>query len=136
MSRETFRQLSRYSLIGVTGVAIDICLFLLLHYTLGVDKQVANVVSITVAIINNFWWNALFTFDVRDRLLVRFLLFYSVGALGIALTAVILWVLVDQAGWNAAAAKAASLPAVLVVQFALNRSISFRSHPSGAGGQA
>lgn len=132
MSAQTLRQLSRYSVIGATGVAIDICLFLLLHYTLGVDKQVANFLSITVAIVNNFWLNTLFTFDVRDRLLMRFVLFYSVGALGIALTAIMLWLLVDIAGWNAAVAKAASLPVVLVVQFALNRSISFRSHPRKA----
>lgn len=120
------RQFVLYATIGLTGLAIDVALFALLVGAADVDKQLANVISISVAITNNFLLNLRYNFTVRDHLLARFASFYAVGASGIALTAVVLWLMVDVLAFSALAAKVASLPLVLVVQYSLNRHISFR----------
>jgi putative flippase GtrA len=119
------RQLVRYTLIGGSGVALDMIVFLLLHNTAGLDEQWANVLSTTLGIANNFVLNALFTFERRDRLVVRFLRFYAVGLTGIALTYLLFLVFTNALGIDANLVKAGSLPLVLALQFVLNRKWSF-----------
>ncbi|MFI1292385.1 GtrA family protein [Streptomyces sp. NPDC020792] len=121
----TLRQLLSYTLIGGSGVVLDLVAFLLLHNTAGMDEQFANVLSTTLGIANNFVLNARFTFDRRDRIVVRFLRFYAVGLAGIALTNLLFLVFTDALGIDADLVKAGSLPLVLALQFVLNRKWSF-----------
>ncbi|PAZ10759.1 dolichyl-phosphate beta-D-mannosyltransferase [Streptomyces sp. SA15] len=121
----TVRQLVRYTLIGGSGVVVDLLVFLLLHNSVGLDEQLANWISTTLGITNNFILNALITFDRRDRIVVRFLRFYAVGLTGIALTFLLFLVFTDSLGIDANIVKAGSLPLVLALQFVLNRKWSF-----------
>ncbi|WP_431965795.1 GtrA family protein [Actinacidiphila sp. bgisy160] len=123
--RGDLRQLIRYALVGGSGVALDLVSFLLLFNVLGLDEQVANVISTSLGITNNFVLNAIFTFDKRDRVFVRFLRFYAVGLTGIALTYVLFQIFTSWLGIDANVVKAGSLPLVLATQFVLNRKWSF-----------
>lgn len=123
--RADLRQLIRYGLVGGSGVVLDIVVFMLLYNVLGLNEQVANVISTSLGITNNFVLNALFTFDKRDRLLVRFLRFYAVGLTGIVLTYVLFRIFSDGLGVDPNLVKAGSLPLVLAMQFVLNRKWSF-----------
>ena len=123
--RRLSRQLLSYTLIGGSGVALDLVVFLLLHNTAGMNEQFANAISTTLGIANNFVLNARFTFERRDRLVVRFLRFYAVGLTGIALTNLLFLAFTDGLGIDANLIKAASLPLVLALQFVLNRKWSF-----------
>nr|WSZ15021.1 GtrA family protein [Streptomyces canus] len=118
-------QLLRYTLIGGSGVALDLVVFLLLHNLTGMNEQVANALSTTLGIASNFALNARFTFERRDRLVVRFLRFYAVGLTGIALTNLLFLAFTDGLGIDANLVKAGSLPLVLALQFVLNRKWSF-----------
>ncbi|WP_234438250.1 GtrA family protein [Streptomyces sp. 303MFCol5.2] len=119
------RQLITYALVGGSGVLLDLGAFLLLYNVVGLHEQVANVLSTSLGITNNFVLNALFTFGKRDRPLLRYLRFYAVGLTGIALTFVLLAVFSRGLGIDPNLVKAGSLPLVLVFQFALNRKWSF-----------
>ncbi|MET9113484.1 GtrA family protein [Streptomyces longwoodensis] len=119
------RQLITYALVGGSGVVLDLGAFLLLYDVAGWHEQLANVLSTSIGITNNFVLNALFTFRRRDRLLVRYLRFYAVGLTGIALTFVLLAVFSRGLGIDPNLVKAGSLPVVLLFQFALNRKWSF-----------
>lgn len=119
------RQLISYALVGGSGVLLDMGAFLLLYNVAGLHEQVANLLSTSLGITNNFVLNALFTFSKRDRLLVRYLRFYAVGLTGIALTFVLFAVFSRGLGIDPNLVKAGSLPAVLVFQFLLNRKWSF-----------
>ncbi|MFJ6391642.1 GtrA family protein [Streptomyces sp. NPDC091972] len=123
--RPLSHQLVSYTLIGGSGVALDLVVFLLLHNTAGMDEQFANALSTTLGIANNFVLNARFTFERRDRLVVRFLRFYAVGLTGIVLTNLLFLAFTDGLGIDADLIKAASLPLVLALQFVLNRKWSF-----------
>jgi putative flippase GtrA len=119
------RRLVFYAIIGLSGVTLDFCLFLLLFNVVGLHPQIANALSITAGIANNFLWNSLFNFRKRDRILLRFLKFYSVGLAGIALTFVLLAVFSGVLGIDPNFVKAASLPVVLIFQYSLNKRWSF-----------
>lgn len=123
--RRLSRQLLSYALIGGSGVALDLGVFLLLHNVAGMDEQIANALSTTLGIANNFVLNARFTFERRDRLVVRFLRFYAVGLTGIVLTNLLFLAFTDGLGIDANLIKAGSLPLVLALQFVLNRKWSF-----------
>lgn len=117
--------LVRYAAIGVVGVCLDYGLFVVLFTGLGLHPQIANVLSTSAGITNNFALNALLNFRRRDRLLVRFARFYAVGLSGIALTFALLAVFASWLGLPANLVKAASLPLVLVLQYTINKKWSF-----------
>ena len=75
----------KFSVVGMLGTVIDFGGLNLLILTFGFSKILANTCSFTVAVINSFIWNRLWTFhEARDRpigpLLVQFFL-VSVGGL-------------------------------------------------------
>ncbi|GAA4611466.1 GtrA family protein [Saccharopolyspora hordei] len=119
------RTLLRYAVIGASGVLLDYLLFLLLFNVAGLHEQLANAISTTAGITNNFLLNAWFNFRKRDRLLVRFLRFYAVGLTGIALTFLLLGVFSGWLGVDPNLVKAGSLPAVLLLQYTVNKKWSF-----------
>ncbi|QUG99551.1 GtrA family protein [Saccharopolyspora erythraea] len=119
------RSLVLYALIGCSGVLLDYGLFLLLFNLAGLHEQLANAISTTAGITNNFVLNALLNFRKRDRILVRFLRFYAVGVAGIGLTFVLLQVFSGHLGVDPNLVKAGSLPVVLVFQYTINRKWSF-----------
>ncbi|MGP4018482.1 GtrA family protein [Saccharopolyspora sp. 5N708] len=119
------RSLLRYAVIGASGVLLDYLLFLLLFNVIGLHPQLANAISTTAGITNNFVLNALFNFRKRDRILVRFLRFYAVGLAGIALTFLLLQVFSGWLGIDPNLVKAGSLPVVLIFQYAINKKWSF-----------
>ncbi len=83
-SKELTRFL-KFSVVGTLGTVIDFGTLNLLILTFGFSKALAKTCSFTVAVINSFIWNRLWTFrEARDRpigpLLVQFFL-VSVGGL-------------------------------------------------------
>ena len=83
-SKETTRFL-KFSVVGMLGTGIDFGVLNLLILTFGFSKVLAKTCSFTVAVINSFIWNRLWTFrEARDRpvgpLIVQFFL-VSVGGL-------------------------------------------------------
>ena len=83
-SKETTRFL-KFAVVGTLGTMIDFGVLNLLILTFGSSKGLAKTCSFTVAVINSFIWNRLWTFrEARDRpigpLLVQFVL-VSVGGL-------------------------------------------------------
>ncbi|MEB3369484.1 GtrA family protein [Saccharopolyspora mangrovi] len=124
-SRLISRELLLYAVIGASGVLLDYLLFLVLFNYFGMHHQVANAISTTAGITNNFVLNSLFNFRKTDRILVRFLRFYAVGIAGIVLTFLLLAVFSTWLGIDANLVKLASLPVVLLFQYTINKRWSF-----------
>jgi len=120
------RQFLLYALIGSSGVTLDLVLFIWFYNGLGWDKNLATTLSTGLAILNNFIWNAFFNFKTTDKLWRRLAQFYAVGIVGIILTIGLFKVGADWLGLSPNLVKVLSLPAVLVVQFWLNRRWTFQ----------
>lgn len=120
------RQFLLYAIIGVSGVLLDLAVFFILFNLVHIDKNVATTISTSAGITNNFFWNAHHNFKMTDRMLRRFLQFYSVGLSGIVLTIIIFQIFVNGLGWSANIVKVLSLGPVLVLQYLLNKGWTFR----------
>ena len=122
-----YRQFIVYSIIGASGAGLDIIVFLVLFNVFKIDKTVATIISTSVGIINNFVLNVLFNFKIKENLFKRFISFYSVGLVGLGLTVVLLYVFVDIFKFNTNLVKFISIFFVVLVQYNLNKKISFRN---------
>jgi putative flippase GtrA len=115
-----------YSVIGLSGVFLDLLIFLLLFNLFSFDKNIATSISTSCGIINNFCWNIIFNFKTFDKIIIRFISFFGVGLVGLLLTFIIFYIFVDKIGLNTNIVKVASIVVVVLVQFNLNKLISFR----------
>lgn len=114
---------ARYVLIGVSGLGVDLGIFMVL-VLLGVTPIPANAVSSILGITNNYMLNARLNFGQKLSASAG-LRFFSVGLIGLALTTVSLHFLIF-AGMSALMAKVLVLPVLLVAQFFSNRAWAFR----------
>ena len=121
-----YRQLVVYCIIGCTGATLDFLVYVLLTNIVGMHYQLANFLSVSFGIINNFFWNCYFNFKTKDKIFKRLASFYSVGMFGWALSAGCLWLFIEVMGLNGLVAKLGTIFFVTVVQFGLNKFITFR----------
>jgi len=113
-----------YCLCGGIGVATDY----LIYYsalTFGLWYQAANVLGYLSGTLVSFFLNRKITFGVRDKLARRLAMFLMVAAIGFTTSAAMLWLLVDIMSVDARIAKLLTLPVVVIIQFSMNRRITF-----------
>ncbi len=92
----------------------------------GVGYQLANAAGYAVGTLISFVLNRHFTFQTYDRTLLRLLMFFGMAFIGYLSSSALLWLLVSTLKINPILAKVATLGFVLVLQFSLNRAITFR----------
>ena len=120
------KQFLLYCLIGFSGVGLDFCVYSLLIKTKLLDYQAANAVGYASGTLLSFVLNAKFNFRVQDKIALRLLSFFGVAFLGWLASAATLHVLIENFQCNKYLAKAATLFVVVLLQYNLNRLISFR----------
>lgn len=121
-----YKELFLYCLIGCTGATLDFIFYAVLTEWGGWYYQVANFVSVSCGVINNFFLNYFFNFKTRNNLLVRLSSFYCVGMFGWALSAGCLWLLIEKLQVNVLCAKLGTIFFVTIIQFCLNKFVTFR----------
>lgn len=115
--------IGRYGIIGLSGLVIDFGIFVGL-LLVGASPIVANIVSSTTAISQNYVLNSWLNFQ-RKVSLISGLRFFSIGFAGLFLATLLLH-LVTLTGASAIVAKLVVLPAVLIAQFVGNKAWTFR----------
>lgn len=123
------RQFLLYAVCGGTGVLLDLCTYTALIW-LGVNYQIANAAGYLIGTLASFALNRHFTFQTYDKTLRRLGLFIATALVGYVVSSLLLWILVSYLTWDPLLAKLATLAVVLVLQFSLNRAITFRSPAS------
>jgi len=77
-------QFIRFGMVGGSGLLVDLVVLGLFWQVIGLDPFVARILSIWVAMTNNWFWNRIFTFKSAGSWLgeyLRFVMVNSVGAL-------------------------------------------------------
>lgn len=123
----------KYCLIGFSGFIIDMMLYYFFVSHVHLPYLFANVISIMVGISNNFILNACYNFRITDKLLFRMISFWLVGGIGLSISSGMLFMLVRSWHMHPMMAKACTLAVVPIIQFTLNRFVTFRA--SGASMQ-
>jgi putative flippase GtrA len=67
-NRNEFTRFLKFAVVGVSGTFVDFGLLYLLHVGIGLHLVIANTISFTIAVINNFTWNRYWTYpDSRSK---------------------------------------------------------------------
>lgn len=123
-----FRNLILYGIIGGCCAALDFGIYTALCYWDVMPYLVANIISIHVGIFTSFVLNRSINFKVKDKVTMRFLSFYAVGLTGLGISELMLYLMVTVGGLNQVLCKLLSIVVVALVQFMLNKYITFRKH--------
>lgn len=124
----------RFAVVGVTGTLVDFVLLVVLRELLGLPVLIANTLSYSAGIVNNFTLNRLWTFkEARSKgVWVQFGQFFAVSTAGLLLNNAIVLLLDTSLGalFNAPesgylVAKVVATGVVLVWNFLINRYWTF-----------
>lgn len=122
---EDFVQLVKYVLIGVLGLVVDLGIYTILtHFKMNVE--IANIISSTCGIINNFLWNSYTNFKVHDRMILRFISYFIVGQITTVFTTVSLFIFVTKLGYPHLIVKIVATFVATLIQFVINKVVTFR----------
>ena len=120
------KQFLLYCMIGASGTLLDFGVFFLLVRAGVFGYQGANAISYASGTLLSFVLNARFNFRVSDKIPLRLACFFGVAFLGWLISAGLLNLLIGHYDFNQYAAKLATLVVVVLVQYNLNRRLSFR----------
>lgn len=119
--------LIKYGIIGGISASLDFIIFSLLNNIFHIDYLLANIISVHCGIICSFILNRQYNFKIKNKVLMRLSAFYIIGLLGLAVSTVLLYLLVDISGINRTIAKLLTIILVALMQFILNKTISFKT---------
>ena len=121
----SFIQLVKYVLIGILGLVVDFGVYTILtHFKMNVE--IANIISSTCGIINNFFWNSYTNFKVHDRLILRFISYFLVGQITTIFTTISLFIFTTKMGFPHLIVKIIATFVATLIQFIINKIITFR----------
>jgi len=120
----------KYGLVGVLGLVVDMAVFYLMNKKLGINYVVSNIASSSLAVIHNFILNSYFTFNVTDKKLQRFLSFYAIALIGMAISTGLLALFIDVLKLDSMISKLLSIIIVALIQYFFNNKLTFRTKKS------
>jgi len=62
VSKDESIRFLKFAFVGISGTIIDFGIFNLLFQRLGITDELAKVISFSVAVFNNFFWNRIWTY--------------------------------------------------------------------------
>lgn len=123
---EDFIQLIRYGLIGILGLIVDFGIYSTLTLMTEMRVELANLISSSCGLINNFFWNSYANFKVHDHLIKRFVEYYIVGQITTIFTTICLFIFVSLLRQDKLLVKAISTIIATLIQFGINKAITFK----------
>jgi putative flippase GtrA len=121
-----FQNLILYGIIGIFSASMDFLVFYTTNTILGIFYLTANTISVLIGITVSFTLNRKYNFKVTDNGFKRFLIFLSVGLAGLLISSILLYLFIDILFLNTLISKVLSIIFVVLTQFVLNKSITFK----------
>ncbi len=117
----------KFGLVGFTGLVIDFATTYLAKEKLKWNKYIANSLGFTLASINNFVLNRIWTFESLDpEIGWQFSKFMLVAFIGLLLNNLIVYLLTDRVKFNFYLSKLFAIVTVFLWNFLLNYLYTFR----------
>ncbi|MDR1878406.1 MAG: GtrA family protein [Bacteroidales bacterium] len=120
-----YRNLILYGIIGSTSAGLDLLIYTLLLKA-GLYYLFSHFISIHCGILCSFILNRQYNFKTKDKTLYRFLSFYVIGLTSLLLSTGMLYLMIQIMAWDKMYAKLTTIIAVAILQFILNKFITFR----------
>ena len=122
------KQFLLYCVIGASGATLDFGIYSLLVKPRLLDYQAANAAGYASGTLLSFILNARFNFRVTDKIALRLASFFGVAFLGWLASAALLQLLIGHYSFDKYISKFAALVVVVLLQYNLNRLLSFRKN--------
>ncbi|CAM4196224.1 GtrA family protein [Jeotgalicoccus halotolerans] len=123
-----FKEFIKYCMIAAVGGILDLLLFIMLHTYTGIHIQIVNLVSMFTGVTTNFILNYHFNFKAHSKFFRRYFSFLTIGTAGFLVVSIAVFIFVQQLGCNAIIVKISATMFATVIQYLLNRYISFRMY--------
>ena len=121
-----YKELFLYGIIGASCASLDFAVYSsLLNIFNGEYLLMCNTIGVLCGIVASFILNRQFNFKVKDKTRQRFASFLTVGLIGLAISSALIYLLVTTLGYNEQIAKLMTIVVVSLVQFVLNKKITF-----------
>lgn len=117
-------QLGRFLVVGLSNTALSVSSYALLLRA-GMPYVAAGVIAFALGAVNGYTLNRRWTFQAVGSLRAQ-VSYVAVQALGLGLTAGLLWLAVEVVSAGEQLAQLAVIPAVTLTTFLLNRLVVFR----------
>ena len=124
---ESFNQLVKYVLIGILGLVVDFGTYWILT-DININVEIANMISSTCGIINNFFCNSYTNFKVHNRMFLRFISYFLVGQITTVFTTISLFIFATKLGFSHLIVKVIATIVATLIQFVLNKFVTFRKN--------
>ena len=120
------KQFLLYCVIGASGVGLHSLLYYILVKNELLPIQAAYAIGYASGTLLTFFLNAKFNFKTNDKISLRLLSFGTVAFIGWAISAIMLYLLVNKLGMNKIFSLFSTVFVSVLLQYNLNRLISFR----------
>lgn len=122
----TIGPLIKFSIVGGSGYVINLAVFAVSNGALGINHLLAAVIAFSVAVLNNFIWNRIWTFRSTDvEVGFQALRFLTVSLGSLCLNLALLSLLHELSPISELWCQAIAVAAVMPVNFAFNRAWTF-----------
>lgn len=114
----------KFSLVGLSGLAIDFGITWLVKEILEGNKYLANSLGFSFAVVNNYLWNKYWTFhDTDPAILEQFGKFLAISVIGLLINNLVIYVLNRHI--NFYIAKLIAILIVVIWNFIMNYTYAF-----------
>lgn len=113
------QQIAKFVIVGVINTAIDWILYFILDEFFHIDPLIANIFSFTVSTIYSYFASMSWVFNptrtkTRRRLFVEFM---TLTLVALGLTELLLFIMINQLGWDSMLAKIISTFITMIFNF-------------------
>ena len=125
-SNALVRQIALYGVIGFLAAVVDFSMFSLINaHSLISSRVLSNIISSTTGFCVSFSLNTYFNFRKTDKIIKRFLSYLAICVVGISISSSVIYAL--QWYMTLSLLKVLCIAVVAVIQFILNKLITFRN---------
>ncbi len=121
-----FEKIIRFGVVGVSGMCIDFFLTWLCKEKMKWNKYIANTIGFSFAVVNNFYWNYIWTFRGTGSPVPTALgLFVLFSVIGLVLNNILIYLFTDVASINFYLSKLLAIGGVFIWNFSSNYFFNF-----------
>jgi putative flippase GtrA len=123
---EVLLKLTKFGIVGLSGMVIDFFITWLCKERLKMNKYLANTFGFSLAVVNNFFLNYVWTFQVKNNdIKIDFLKFILFAVIGLALNNLFLFYFHGKLKIQFYIAKALAIVCVFAWNFTTNYYFNF-----------
>lgn len=123
-------QIARFAVVGVLCTAIDWLIYFVLVQFVKLNPLIAQLFSFLVSTIVGYFANTAWVFETTKRKTRRRLIteFFILNTIGLGITELLLWLLIDRLGINYMLAKVIATVITMIFNY-LTRKFTLEDHP-------